>query len=71
MMRNCIIGLNYYSPFLRSDGEEANFDDLYRHICRFLELGAEDCLALAPTSMGPTSPPVWTTAARCPPWVST
>ena len=46
VMRNCIIGLNYYTPFLRSDGKEADFDDLYRHICRFLELGAENCLAL-------------------------
>lgn len=57
VMRNCIIGLNYYSLFLRSDGKDANFDDLYRHICRFLELGAEDCLALGSDFDGADLPP--------------
>ena len=57
VMRNCIIGLNYYSPFLRSDGKDANFDDLYRHICHFLELGAEDCLALGSDFDGADLPP--------------
>ena len=57
VMRNCIIGLNYYSPFLRSGGNEATFDDLYRHICRFLELGAEDCLALGSDFDGADLPP--------------
>ena len=56
-MRNCIIGLNYYSPFLRSDGNEATFDDLYRHICHFLELGAENCLALGSDFDGADLPP--------------
>lgn len=57
VMRKCIIGLNYYSPFLRSDGNEATFDDLYRHICHFLELGAEDCLALGSDFDGADLPP--------------
>lgn len=57
VMRNCIIGLNYYSLFLRSDGKDADFDDLYRHICRFLELGAEDCLALGSDFDGADLPP--------------
>ena len=57
VIRNCIIGLNYYSPFLRSDGNEADFDDLYRHICHFLELGAENCLALGSDFDGADLPP--------------
>lgn len=57
VMRNCIIGLNYYSLFLRSDGKNADFDDLYRHICHFLELGAEDCLALGSDFDGADLPP--------------
>ena len=57
VMRNCIIGLNYYSPFLRSDGKDAEFDDLYRHLCHFLELGAEDCLALGSDFDGADLPP--------------
>ena len=57
VMRNCIIGLNYYSLFLRSDGKNADFDDVYRHICHFLELGAEDCLALGSDFDGADLPP--------------
>lgn len=57
VMRNCIIGLNYYSPFLRCDGTDADFDDLYRHICHFLELGAEDSLALGSDFDGADLPP--------------
>ena len=44
--RKCLIGLNYYNAFLRSDGQEATLEDLWRHTEHFLELGAEDCLAL-------------------------
>lgn len=44
--RRCLIGLNYYSPFLRDDGRPATLDDLFRHVNHFLELGAEHCLAL-------------------------
>lgn len=43
--RRCLIGLNYYHQFLR-DGGNAAPEDLFRHIAHFLELGAEDCLAL-------------------------
>lgn len=57
VMRNCIIGLNYYSPFLHCDGTDADFDDLYRHICHFLELGAENCLALGSDFDGADLPP--------------
>lgn len=57
VMRNCIIGLNYYSPFLRCDGTDADFDDFYRHICHFLELGAEDSLALGSDFDGADLPP--------------
>ena len=44
--RRCLIGLNFCNDFLRGDGKPATLDDLFRHIDRFLELGAEDCLAL-------------------------
>ena len=43
--RECLIGLNYCRAFL-SDEQRGNLDDLYRHVCHFLDLGAERCLAL-------------------------
>lgn len=43
--RECLIGLNYCAGFLSDDGR-GDMDDLYRHVCHFLELGAEHCLAL-------------------------
>ena len=43
--RGGLIGLNYARSFLSED-RRGNLEDLCRHICRFLELGAEDCLAL-------------------------
>lgn len=43
--RGGLIGLNYARSFL-SDSKEGSLDDLYRHVCRFLELGAGECLAL-------------------------
>ena len=43
--RQCLIGLNYSRGFLSND-REGGLEDLYRHVCRFLELGAEGCLAL-------------------------
>lgn len=46
MERKCLIGLNYYNAFLRSDGQEATGEDLWRHVEHFLALGAQDCLAL-------------------------
>lgn len=43
--REGLIGLNYARSFLSEDGR-GSLDDLYRHVCHFLELGAERCLAL-------------------------
>lgn len=55
--RKCLIGLNYYTAFLRSDGKEATLEDLWRHVERFLELGAEDNLALGSDFDGADLPP--------------
>ena len=43
--RRCLIGLNYARSFLSDDGT-GDLDALCRHVFRFLELGAGDCLAL-------------------------
>ena len=43
--RRCLIGLNFYTNFLR-DGGGAGPSDLLRHVDHFLSLGAQDCLAL-------------------------
>ena len=43
--RGGLIGLNYCQDFLSDDGR-GNLEDLWRHVERFLELGAEQCLAL-------------------------
>ncbi|MEA4933027.1 MAG: membrane dipeptidase [Lawsonibacter sp.] len=43
--RGCLIGLNFCSAFLR-DGGCVGLEDLLRHVDHFLELGAENCLAL-------------------------
>lgn len=43
--RGCLIGLNYARDFLSNEGR-GDLEDLYRHVCHFLELGAGDCLAL-------------------------
>lgn len=43
--RECLIGLTYCRPFV-SDDNRGSLDDLYRHVCHFLELGAERCIAL-------------------------
>lgn len=43
--REGLIGLTYCRPFLSDDGR-GSLDDLYRHVCHFLELGAEKCIAL-------------------------
>ena len=55
--RACLIGLNYYNAFLREDGRPGTLDDLYRHVERFLELGAENCLALGSDFDGADLPP--------------
>ena len=57
VMRSCIMGLNYYSSFLRSDGREADFGDLCRHGEHFLSLGAAGCLALGSDFDGGDMPP--------------
>lgn len=43
--REGLIGLTYCRPFVSDDGR-GSLDDLYRHVCHFLELGAEKCIAL-------------------------
>lgn len=55
--RGGLVGLNYYSPFLRSDGRPAEFEDVYRHADHFLELGLEHCLALGSDFDGADLPP--------------
>lgn len=55
--RGCLIGLNFYNAFLRTDGRPAGPDDLWRHVERFLELGAEHCLALGSDADGADLPP--------------
>ena len=44
--RNGIIGLTYCACFVKENAAAASFDELYRHIEHFLELGCENCLAL-------------------------
>ena len=55
--RGCLIGLNYSQDFLRTGDRPAVLDDLWRHVERFLELGAEDCLALGSDADGTDIPP--------------
>ena len=55
--RGCLIGLNYCQNFLRTGDRPAVLDDLFRHVERFLELGAEDCLALGSDADGTDVPP--------------
>ena len=55
--RGCLIGLNFYNAFLRPDGCPGTLDDLWRHTARFLELGAERCLALGSDADGADLPP--------------
>lgn len=55
--RGCLIGLNCYNAFLREDGQPAAPDDLRCHVERFLELGAEHCLALGSDADGADLPP--------------
>lgn len=43
--RGGLIGLNYSRDFL-SNENRGSLDDLYRHVCHFLELDAGACLAL-------------------------
>ena len=54
--RGCLIGLNYYSAFLRADGQPADLDNLFCHIEHLLALGAEHCLALGSDADGADLP---------------
>ena len=62
--RGCLIGLNYYTRFLRDGGAPCTLDDLYRHIEHFLELGAGDCLALGSDFDGAETPDCLSSPAR-------
>ena len=62
--RGCLIGLNCYNAFLREDGRPAGLDDLWRHVERFLELGAEDCLSLGSDADGADLPPTLNSPAK-------
>ena len=55
--RGCLVGLNYYSPFLRPDGAPAELDDLCRHAGHILDLGGEYSLALGSDFDGADLPP--------------
>jgi membrane dipeptidase len=44
--RSCLVGINYYTSFLKDGGENVTEDDYYAHVCRFFELGGEKILAL-------------------------
>lgn len=55
--RGCLIGLNFCQNFLRTGQRPAVPDDLWRHVERFLELGAERCLALGSDADGADVPP--------------
>ena len=54
--RRCLIGLNYYVDFLREDSRPT-VEDLFAHVDHFLELGAQDCLALGSDFDGAQLPP--------------
>lgn len=62
--RQCLIGLNYYTAFLRDDGQTPTLDDLYRHIDHFLSLGAARCLALGSDFDGADLPPCLNSPAK-------
>lgn len=61
--RDCLMGLNYYDCFLR-DGGGASEDDLWRHVERFLELGAGKHLALGSDFDGAEVPAFLDSPAR-------
>ena len=55
--RGGLIGLNYFPPFLRDDGQQVELEDVYRHAAHLLELGMEDGLALGSDFDGADLPP--------------
>lgn len=62
--RDGLIGLNYSVSFLSSSGG-GGLDDLYRHICHFLELGAGSCLALGSDYDGTDIHPELDSVEKC------
>lgn len=58
--RSCLIGLNFYNDFLRSDGAVPTPEDLLRHAEHILALGGEHVLALGSDFDGAQVPP-WLT----------
>ena len=64
--RGGLVGLNYYSPFLRADGLQAGWEDVYRHAAHLLDLGLVDCLALGSDFDGADPTPGLDSCARIP-----
>ena len=64
--RGCLVGLNYYSPFLRAQGE-AGFDDLLRHARHILDLGGTYSLGLGSDFDGAALPPCLDGCEKVPP----
>lgn len=64
--RGCLVGLNYYSPFLRREGE-AGFDDLLRHARHILDLGGAYSLGLGSDFDGAALPPCLDGCEKVPP----
>ena len=62
--RECLVGLNFFSPFLREDGAFATPDDLLRHADHILNLGGEHLLALGSDFDGAALPPWLNSTAR-------
>lgn len=63
--RGGIVGLNFCTDFLREDGRPT-FDDISRHIDRWLERDGEDVIALGSDFDGCDTPPCIETAAHMP-----
>ena len=64
--RGGMIGLNYYSPFLRGDGRPAELEDVYRHAAHLLDLGMENGLALGSDFDGADLPPCLDSCEKVP-----
>ncbi len=62
--RGCLIGLNYYGPFLRDGGAVRSLDDVYRHVAHFFDLGACRNLALGSDFDGAALPPCLDSAEK-------
>lgn len=63
--RDGLVGLNFCRDFLREDGQP-DFDDISRHIDRWLERDGEDAIALGSDFDGCDTPPCIATAADMP-----